>query len=111
MSNYGSVTRTQYDAPANGFVLNPFTMARRLLLRRRSSRSGFCRHIRERRSKLLTVFEEHVDFEDIPGGVIGAHCPGQVCGPVSESSWAFQRIWSFEPSRLLEPNVQRKNKK
>ncbi len=24
MSNYGSVTRTQYDAPANGFVLNPY---------------------------------------------------------------------------------------
>ena len=24
MSNYGSVIRTQYDAPANGFVLNPY---------------------------------------------------------------------------------------
>ena len=28
MSNYGSVTRTQYDAPANGFVLNPYKSVR-----------------------------------------------------------------------------------
>ncbi len=28
MSNYGSVTRTQYDAPANGFLLNPYKSVR-----------------------------------------------------------------------------------
>ena len=52
MSNYGSVTRTQYDAPANGFVLNPYKSVRSIY----EQLCGFCPSI-----LLLT------DFGDLSG--------------------------------------------